>query len=44
MIIKCHVEDCKYNYKNTCTKGEIEIMKISAYDDNSAECLDYENE
>lgn len=42
MIIKCHIKDCKYNNKNKCSKEEIEIMKVSAYDADSAECLDYE--
>ena len=42
MIVKCHIEDCVYNLKNTCNKEEIEIMKVSAYDEDSAECLDYE--
>ncbi len=44
MLVKCYVEDCKYNNENRCNKEEIEIMKISAYDDDSAECLDYEQE
>lgn len=42
MEIKCLVKDCKYNINNTCNKEEIEICKVSAYDENSAECIDYE--
>lgn len=42
MIVKCFVEDCIYNTENFCTKDEIEIYTISAYDTDSAECLDYE--
>lgn len=42
MVVKCHVADCIYNYKYYCNKEEIEIKKVNAYDDDSAECLDYE--
>lgn len=44
MIIKCHAKDCAFNNDGTCSKDEIEIAKISSYDDNSAECVDYEKE
>ncbi|WP_300384708.1 DUF1540 domain-containing protein [Clostridium sp.] len=42
MIVKCYVKDCIYNSENTCSKEEIEIMKVSAYDLDSAECMEYE--
>lgn len=42
MLVKCNAKDCRYNNVGICRKDEIEIDKISAYDDNSAECVDYE--
>lgn len=41
MNVKCHAIDCLYNIKKSCSKEEIEIMKLSAYDEDSAECLNY---
>lgn len=41
MEVKCDVKDCRYNKTNKCTRNEIEVMKISAYDEDSAECLNY---
>lgn len=40
MKVKCKAKDCFYNKNNICLKEEIEIEKVSAYD-NSAECIDY---
>lgn len=44
MIVKCFSKDCIYNSENICTKDEIEVRKVSAYDANSSECMDYEKE
>lgn len=44
MIVKCFAKDCIYNTENVCTKDEIEVCTVSAYDNNSAECMDYEKE
>ena len=41
-IIKCKAIDCAYNKDKICSKKELEIIKANAYDDNCAECLDYE--
>lgn len=41
MKVNCKAVDCFYNIKNICVKDEIEIDKVNAYDNNSAECLDY---
>lgn len=40
--IKCKALDCIYNKNEVCSKKELEIIKANAYDDNCAECLDYE--
>ena len=45
MEIKCYAVDCKYNdKKGTCSNNTIQIAKINAYDDNCAECLNYEKD
>ena len=41
MVLTCYA-DCIYNKDNTCNKDKIEIRKVSAYDEDSAECMDYE--
>jgi hypothetical protein len=42
MVVRCNAKDCRYNSVGICTKDEIEIDKVSAYDTNAAECIDYE--
>ena len=44
MIVKCFAEDCIYNTEKVCTKDEIEVCTVSAYDTNCVECMDYEGE
>lgn len=44
MIAKCNAKDCKYNKVGICEKDEIEIDNVSAYDINSAECMNYDKE
>lgn len=45
MEINCYAVDCKYNdKKGICSNNTIQIAKINAYDDNCAECLNYEKD
>lgn len=44
MIVKCFMKECKFNEDNTCTKKEIEIFKITTFDEDNPECMDYEKE
>lgn len=42
MIVKCFMKECKFNKEDICTKEEIEIFKITTYEEDSPECMDYE--
>lgn len=44
MEVICHIKDCVNNKEGHCSKDKIEIMSISSYDIDNAECLDYETE
>lgn len=44
MVVKCSMKDCKFNKNNMCIKDEIEIWKITTYDEDNPECMDYEED
>lgn len=36
------MKKCKFNKNNICSKDEIEIDKITTYDEDNTECMDYD--
>lgn len=41
-VVKCSMKKCKFNKNNICSKDEIEIDKITTYDEDNTECMDYD--
>lgn len=35
MIVKCFMKECKFNKDDTCTKEEVEIVRITAYEEDA---------